>query len=384
MYEAVSDPSSRIDGSATAGVNRSIWIDLDNSPHVPLFVPIISHYRNIGVDVIVTAREHSQTIEMLHLAGFDGAFTVIGRHYGKSKLAKALGLAKRARQLATFVRERCRGPIALAVSHGSRSMVLAAWWMRIPVLTLYDYEFTETRIFNTLSDRVCVPEAIPDDVLDQISLSPDKRAKYPGIKEELYVATFEPEGAFRQKLLDQYDISQTSVLAVLRPPATTANYHARESDVLLDAILLRLLGEPDVFTLIVPRTPHQADEIGDSIRQMPQSAKYAVLDHAVSGLDLLSVADLVISGGGTMNREAVLLGIPVYSIFAGRQGALDAKMEKEGLITFVRTPADVEKIQLRRRGRSEALDKQTGLTGRVERFVIGEIDGFLERSESRL
>lgn len=385
MKKGVPALSSRTVEPASARSERSIWIDLDNSPHVPLFIPIISHYRQKGVDVILTARDHSQTIELLGLAGLDGEFTVIGRHSGPSRFAKARGLIKRARALATHIRKQKRvDRIAVAVSHGSRSMVLAAWWMRIPVLTMYDYEFTETRIFNTLSDRVCVPEAVPDDVLDQIGLSRAKRSKYQGIKEELYVREFEPEPGFREKLLDEHDVRQSNVVVVLRPPATTANYHAKKGELLLDAIMRRLLDEPDAFTIIVPRTHGQADEIADLIKQMRKRGKYVVLDNAVRGLDLLSAADLVISGGGTMNREAVLLGIPVYSIFAGRQGALDAKMEKEGLINFVRTPADVEKIELRRRGVSEAPDPQTVLTDRVERFVIGEIDGFLRRSESRL
>ncbi|HVF46572.1 MAG TPA: DUF354 domain-containing protein [Pyrinomonadaceae bacterium] len=378
MKEGVPAESSRPGGRSPARAGR-IWVDLDNSPHVPLFVPIISHYRQMGVDVILTARDHSQTIELLDLAGLDGGFTVIGRHYGKGRLAKVRGLIERARALVTYIRaQNRRDKIAVAVSHGSRSMVLAAWWLKIPVFTMYDYEFTETRIFNTLSNRVCVPEAIPDEVLDQLGLRRDKRLKYPGIKEELYLRKFEPEAGFRQRLLEEHDAPQSTVVVVVRPPATTANYHAKEGEMLLDAILSRVLGEPHVFTIIVPRTRAQATEIADSIKHMPKRGIHAVLDDPVRGVDLLFAADLVISGGGTMNREAALLGLPVYSIFAGRQGALDAKMEKEGLITFVRTPEDVEKIELKKRRLTEGRDLQNALTDRVERFVIDEIDEFLD------
>lgn len=353
---------------------RTIWIDLDNSPHVPLFVPIIRHYRKRGVNVVLTAREHSQTIELLKLHGLDGTFTVIGRHHGKGKLSKILGTLGRARQLAAFIK-RGGSRISVAVSHGSRSMVLAARWLKIPVVTMYDYEFTETRIFNSFSDRVIVPERIPDSVLDEIGLAKDKRVKYPGIKEELYIRGFQPDTAFRQEFLVKHECGAESVFAVLRPPATTANYHSSKSEEIFDGLLKHLLRSDGVFTAIVPRTAEQEDYIEASIDRMALShGNFTILREAVDGLQLAFAADLLISGGGTMNREAALLGVPVYSIFAGRLGSLDAQMEKEGLITFVREIGDIAKIGLRRR--TERTDSSE-LTDRVERFVIGQIDDFL-------
>jgi len=355
----------------------AIWLDLDNSPHVPLFVPIIRHYRDSGVNVVITAREHSQTIELLHLHGLDGTFTVIGRHHGKGKLAKLLGTFGRANALARYIKDLKRSGvnIAVAVSHGSRAMVLAARWLKIPILTMYDYEFTETRIFNTFSDRVLVPERIPDSVLDEIGLAKDRRVKYQGIKEELYVRGFQPDTGFRQEFSKKYECDPESVFAVLRPPATTANYHSAKSEEILDGLLRHLLRSDGVFTAIVPRTSEQADEIEAAIDKMALShASFAVLREAVDGLQLAFAADLLISGGGTMNREAALLGLPVYSIFAGRPGSLDAQMEKEGLITFIREIEDIAKIDLRRRAKTANSGE---LTDRVEKFVIDEIDKLL-------
>ena len=359
---------------------QAIWIDLDNSPHVPLFVPVIRHYRENGVEMILTARDHSQTIELLHLAGLDDTFTVIGRHSGKGKLQKVRGLIERALQLVGHIKRQKKTGlrIAVALSHGSRSMVLAAKWLRIPVITMYDYEFTETSIFNWFSDTVLVPDSIPDAVLDEIGLSSRKRLKYVGLKEELYLRRFVPESFFREDVFKKYDLPAEAVLAILRPPATSANYHSEKSDVLLESLLRFLLKAPTVFTVIVPRTSEQADEITSSIKKLSAGPNsYTVLDHAVDGLNLAFAADLLISGGGTMNREAALLGIPVYSIFAGRQGALDAKMEKDGLITFIRTTADIDKIELIKRPRDHA-ECSSRLTDRVERFVIMEIDKSLE------
>jgi len=218
-------------------LNKTIWIDLDNSPHVPLFAPIIRHYRERGIEVILTARDHSQTIELLELHGFGGTYSVIGSHYGKSKFHKVRGLLIRAKQLVSQIKKLQR-PIAVAVSHGSRSMVLAARWLKVPVITMYDYEFTETGIFNRFSDIVVVPDSIPDEVLDEMKLSAAKRRKYSGIKEELYVRSFVPASDFRTRLLKQQHADENTILAVLRPPATTANYHSERSEVLLDDILL--------------------------------------------------------------------------------------------------------------------------------------------------
>jgi len=337
-------------------------------------VPVIRHYRERGVEVVLTARNHSQTIELLELHGFGGTYSVIGSHYGKSKINKLRGLLVRAMQLVSHIKK-LKKPVAVAVSHGSRSMVLAAKWLKIPVVTMYDYEFTETGIFNRFSDVVLVPDRIPDDVLDEINLPASKSRKYPGIKEELYVNDFQPVPVFRSQVLKRYHAAEGAILAVLRPPATTANYHSEKSEVLLDDILHFLLNAHRVFTVIVPRTAEQGRELLRSIESVADSAgRFAILDEAIDGLQLAFAADLLISGGGTMNREAALLGVPVYSIFAGRQGALDRQMEAEGLITFIRDARDLSKIRLEHRDRQ----KPSALTDRVEAFVIDAIDPYLE------
>lgn len=353
----------------------AIWFDLDNSPHVPLFAPILRYFQEKRVEVILTARDHSQTIELLDLAGFGGTYTMIGRHYGKGRVNKVRGLVVRSKQLVTHVNS-LHQPVAVAVSHGSRSMVLAARWLKIPVLTMYDYEFTETRIFNRFSEEVLVPDRIRDDVLDEIGLSRHKRVKYPGIKEEIYISGFKPDYGFRERFLAEHghagDISKTVV--TLRPPASDANYHADKSEVLLDDILHMLLNAQNVLTVIVPRTHAQAAGIAERVASVADGRERCIiLDSAVDGLQLAYASDVLISGGGTMNREAALLGVPVYSIFAGRQGALDREMEREGKITFIRDARDLSKIGLERRDPAEV----SPLTDRVERFVIAEIEKFL-------
>jgi len=358
-------------------MKKAIWIDLDNSPHVPLFAPLVKFYRDSGVTVVLTARNHAQTIELLENAGFSGTFEVIGKHYGKNKFNKIRGLLVRAKQLASYIKTR-RTNIKVAVSHGSRSMVLAARWLKIPVLTMYDYEFTETAIFNRFSDKVLIPDQIPDQTLDEIKLSVAKRIKYQGLKEELYLNYFQPNQSFWHDFTETntLKISDKTVLVALRPPATTANYHNEESERLLGELLKYFLSNEKTFTVILPRTDEQKSEIEQLIKALNlDESRYFLIGKAVNGLDLALNVDLLVSGGGTMNREAVLLGTPVYSIFAGKQGALDAAMEKSGLITFIRKPEDISTIKLEKKSGAE----KTPLTDRVESRVKEQINYYLEK-----
>jgi predicted glycosyltransferase len=327
------------------------------------------------VEVILTVRDHSQTVELLDLAGFAGTYTIIGRHYGKNRIDKVRGLLVRSKQLVSHVNQQHK-QISVAVSHGSRSMVLATRWLKIPVLTMYDYEFTETSIFNRFSTKVLVPDRIPDTVLNGIGLAANKRVKYAGIKEELYVNPFEPTAGFRERFLARHghESEACKVLVTLRPPATTANYHSDKSEVLLDGILHFLLSAEHVITVIVPRTHEQTAEIAERIANVADAGSRCILlDEVIDGLELAFASDLLISGGGTMNREAALLGVPVYSIFAGRQGALDRRMESDGEITFIRDARDLSKIRLERRKHEQT----KALTDRVESFVIEQISAFL-------
>lgn len=365
-------------------MKKAIWIDVDNSPHVPLFAPLVKFYRASGVEVVLTARNHAQTIELLENAGFGGTFEIVGKHYGKNKFNKIRGLLVRARQLVSYIKNRKN--IKVAVSHGSRSMVLAARWLKIPVITMYDYEYTETAIFNRFSDVVLIPDQIPDATLDRINLPKEKRVKYEGLKEELYLKYFEPNENFWREFTKKNNlkISEDKILIALRPPATTANYHNAESERLLQELLRYFLSDERTFTVIVPRTSEQKREIEQLIKLLNieqlikllnlDESRCFLLEKAVNGLDLALNVDLLVSGGGTMNREAVLLGTPVYSIFGGKQGALDAAMEKAGQITFIRQPEEIAKIKLEKKTATQ----KTALTDRVECAIKEQINYFLE------
>ncbi len=255
-------------------MKKAIWIDVDNSPHVPLFAPLIRSYQEKGIKVILTARNHSQTIELLQNLGFEGNFEIIGKHYGKNKFHKIVGLLERAKQLVYCLKKlRQNYEVKVAISHGSRSMVLAAKWLKIPIITMYDYEFTETKIFNLFSDKVLIPEMIPDEILDKIGLPVSKRVKYQGLKEELYLKYFQPSQTFWDDFESTNNINiilKDKVLVALRPPASTANYHNVDSENLFSELLNFLLSNPNAFTIILPRTEAQKIEIENLINSNNQ------------------------------------------------------------------------------------------------------------------
>lgn len=317
--------------------NKRIWIDIDNSPHVLFFGPIVKRLQEAGHDVVVTARACAQTHGLLKLHQIP--FVPVGRHYEKGLLSKIIGLGIRSLQLLHFASRR---DVDLAVSHGSRSLVWTSYLMRIPCITLYDYEYVFTGIFNKFSTKVLLPELIPDEVLRSIGLDANKVAKYPGLKEEVYLGDFHPDPG----IYSQLGIGRDKVLVTLRPPATAAHYHDPHSEMLFEAALQHILSQKGAVAVVLPRTEKQRREI---LHSHASHRGLLVPEKPVDGLNLLWHSDLVISGGGTMNREAALLGVPVFSVFSGKQGAVDQTLVKQGKLHFLQSIDDVQRIVPRKR-----------------------------------
>lgn len=316
-------------------MGKTIWIDLDNSPHVPLFIPIIKNLESRGNKVVVTARAFAQTIELLRKTNIP--FRVIGSHYGRNKFYKVAGLLIRAYQLLRYIKN--FHPDA-AMNHGSRSQVLACWLLRIPVFCGLDYEHTESFIFSRFATKLWIPAGISEHGIKAIGAPENKIVRYKNYKEEIYLSGFTPDKNFRKNL----GVPEYLTLVTLRPPATHANYHDSQSEKLLMELITLLKSNSGIFTICLPRTKMQKTELLNSV-----SDRFIIPENVIDGLNLAFHSDLVISGGGTMNREAALLGTPVYSIFSGTLGSLDAHMQKKGLITLIRNRNDISKIELNKK-----------------------------------
>jgi predicted glycosyltransferase len=286
-----------------------IWVDLTNSPHVLVLRPVIDVLRSRGAEVRVTARDFAQTVELC--ARFGIACDVIGRHRGARVAAKAVGLAERSAALVRWARR--QGPFDLALGHGSNDVTVAARLLGIGSSTMFDYEWATVQhtINCRLARSVVVPEAIPPERLDRYGARA-KLARYPGLKEEYYLADFEPDAAVLRELA----LDTRQPIVVVRTPPSVSLYHRFENDVFAQ-MLERLRGTQ---TVVLPRVPEQRAQLEGFI----------VPEHAIDAQSLIAFADVVVSAGGTMNREAVALGTPVWTTFEGRLGAVDERLIAEG------------------------------------------------------
>jgi uncharacterized protein len=302
-----------------------IWIDLTNSPHVLVMRPLMDAMRAEGHEVEVTARDFAQTLELCERFGID--HTAIGRHRGGRLASKGLGLVSRSGALVRWARGR---RFDVAIGHGSNDVSLAAAMLRIPSATAFDYEFAAQQ--HHVNCRLCrvvmVPDAIPPERLARYGAKPRKLRRYAGLKEEYYLADFVPDEA----VLGELGIERSRPLVVVRTPPEVSLYHRFENP--LFRRVLERLAEGDAQAVVLPRTREQRDELQGV-------GSFVVPERAVDAQSLVAFADLVISAGGTMNREAVALGTPVYTTFEGRLGAVDEALLREGRLRRLTDPDEV-------------------------------------------
>lgn len=303
------------------------WIDIDNAPHVAIFAPIIRDLEAQGARVHVTARARTYVTDLLGQAGI--VHDVIGQGQPRGFLAKATAVGLRSLALARWARGR---RLDVAVGHGSRSLPIAARMAGVPNLTTFDYEHISTSIFERFCDRIVLPRV----VLDATGKRGAPWASYEGFKEEVYLSEAPRNTSARAAL----GIRDESILAVVRPPSRTAHYHNSLSEEIEAALLERVDLVSETRIVWLRRDP------GDPV---PSGKNIVAPDLPVHGVSLLAAADLVISGGGTMTREAALLGTPAYSIFTGPTGAVDMELARRGWLSLIRTPSDVDKIEFVRK-----------------------------------
>jgi predicted glycosyltransferase len=288
-----------------------VWIDLTNSPHVLVLRPVIAELHARGHQVDVTARDFAQTLQLCERFGIE--HTVIGRHRGAGLLDKARGLAARSAQLTRWARPR---RFDLAIGHGSNDITVAARLLAIPCSTTFDYEWAtiQHNVNCRLAQAVVVPDVIPPQRLYRCGAR-GKLHAYAGLKEEYYLSDFVPDPA----VVDELGLDPGAPIAVVRTPPAVSLYHRFEND-LFGQVLERLRGTQVV---VLPRTPEQRAEL-------TRAGGFVVPERAIDAQSLIAYADLVVSAGGTMNREAVALGTPVFTVFEGRLGAVDERLIGEG------------------------------------------------------
>jgi predicted glycosyltransferase len=311
-----------------------VWVDCTAAAHPLVLRPIIERLRAAGHEVDVTARSYGQLLGLLDRLGIP--YEAVGEHGGASTLGKGAALARRSSKLARWA-----GPrgFDLALAHGSVDIAVVSPLLRIPLVQMQDYEHAglQRRLAFRLARRVLVPDAIPIEAMRHAGASERKLFRYPGLKEDYYLYDFTPNDA----VLSDLGLDPERVLAVVRPPPETSAYHAENP--LYAGVIERLAGEKGTHTVVIPRTDSQ----GEAIRARSEPS-LIVPPGAIDAQSLIAFADLVVSAGGTMNREAVALGTPVYTIFSGEMGAVDERLIAAGELQVLTDPTALE---LRKRER---------------------------------
>ncbi len=320
------------------GSHLRVWVDCTAAAHPLVLRPIIERLEARGHEVRVTTREYGQTLGVMERLGIP--YESVGRHAGASTARKAGALARRSLALARWARPQ---RFDLGLGHGSVDLAIVSALLRIPSVQMQDYEYAglQRQLAFRVARRVMAPEAIPVDAMRRAGAKPQKLFRYPGLKEDYYLADFEPDSA----VLDELGLDRERTLVVVRPPPETSTYHA--DNPLHECVIERLRAESDVQTVVIPRTEAQARKAAErGLSEERGPGKLIVPQRAIDAQSLIAFADLVISAGGTMNREAVALGTPVYTIFSGRMGAVDESLIAAGRLRPLRDAAELE---LRRR-----------------------------------
>jgi predicted glycosyltransferase len=319
-----------------------IWIDITAPAHVLVFRPLIKLLRERGDEVEVTAREYAQTVQLLELHGIEA--DLIGRHGGRSRVGKLGTMLTRLAGLRRWARGR---DFDAALAHGSHHLTMTARALGIPSSTTFDYEFAtvQHQLGCRAATFVVVPEAIPPERLERYGVHPPKLRRYEGLKEEYYLADFEPD----RRTLEPLRLDPERVIVAVRTPPDVSLYH-RKSNRLFPQVLNHLGHQEEVQAVVLPRTEEQRDFVrGLSLPSI------VVPEEAVDAQSLIAASDLVVSAGGTMNREAAAIGVPVYTTYGGRLGGVDEMLIREGRLRPLTDPRALE------------LAKRDGDTGRVWR-----------------
>jgi uncharacterized protein len=315
-----------------------VWVDCTAAAHPLVLRPIVEGLGERGHEVEVTARAYGQTEGVLERLGIP--FWSFGSHAGPGILAKGRAVAGRSLALLRWARPR---GFDLALAHGSVDLAVVGTLLRIPQVQMQDYEWAglQRKLAWRAARRVVVPDAIPLERLRRAGAAEAKLLRYPGLKEDYYLADLVPDPAVLAELgLDRLGADpdrerDERVLVVVRPPPESSAYHAENP--LYEGVLDRLLADPAALVVLVPRTEGQ--RAAALARAEP---RLIVPERAIDAQSLIAFSDLVISAGGTMNREAVALGVPVLTIFSGRMGAVDERLIEAGLLRELRDPAALE------------------------------------------
>lgn len=312
-------------------MKKTIWIDVDHLPHVQIYHHIIEELSR-DYNVLVTTKEYGQTVDLLKMKGID--FEVIGAHPGKGFLRKVWGNFSRALALLRWTRGK---DISLSACNGSRALILASWMARIDSIVSFDYEHAERFLKKYLSKYLLVPSMLGKDYLASIGFPAKKIHEYPGLKENIYLPFFSPDPT----IMDRLSLFRERVNILLRPPSDVSHYNSHVVYEIFGKLARYLADQENTRIYFLPRYQSQLARYADIVAH----PSVQVIEQLEDGLNLIYHMDMVVGGGGTMNREAAAMGVPVYSFFLGDKPGVDINLEKAGKLLFINSEEDFPLIR---------------------------------------
>lgn len=313
-----------------------VWIDIENPPQVQYLAPLKRGFEARGNTVTVTAMRNSITLDLLGQRGIEPI--VIGsKGGGSTKARKVARIISRAARLDRHFAFGGRPHLLVATS---RAATLAAWSLRIPSFTFCDYEHVDLRVLRLTNGYVFYPDVIDHAAFSRQGIRPDRLLPFPGLKESITFSGVDLASVHPYSL----DAPPSLVRVLFRPPGEETHYFVPESSRLALDLLGWLAARNDVVVVYSPRYPNQVQYLN----QFDWANKPIVLTKGVPFLELLQAADLVISSGGTMLREAAYLGLPSYSILRSEIGQVDQYLESIGRLTILDSPSSFERIAIER------------------------------------
>ena len=322
---------------AASPANARIWIDVDNPPQVQYLYPFVEAFRDRGAEVILTARDYGNALELLRLRG--ASFYPVGEESGVSKVAKIRGVFSRARVLRRFFRQ---VPAPHVLLSASRSSALVARWMGIPSFVIADYEYANSSFYRLTRSTILHPDVIDPKAFFASGVDSGRLIPFSGLKEDISLGSVDLKDVVPHRFPQLENDALVRVL--FRPPAEMSHYYKPESRDLALHALGHLAEASEAVVIFSPRYEWQLADL----ERFSWQNEPLVLEKPVPFVSLLMGVDLVVCSGGTMLREAAYLGVPAYSILKSRIGAVDQHLASIGRVDLISAPEELTRIELRK------------------------------------
>lgn len=301
---------------------KKVWFDITNTPHVHFLLAI---QKTLGEEItgyLFTTRDFSETVDLLRNRLPDNNLIILNTKYGKSYLSKLVSIITRLKRISEQ-----KMNYDLSISCGSEA---AIWYSRLKgkrTIAFGDNDTARQWTYGRFVDYSFFPAAIDRNILERQGLK-NKLYQYHGLKEDIYISYFKPDKRFKSRIpFNEY--------IVVRPENVHANYLRNSTVKSITPSLLRILANRGYKVIYLPRYT-------EDISYADGLDNIFIPNSPINGLDLCYHSNAVITGAGTLAREAACLEVPAFSFYAGKELlAVDKQLINDNKIYYSRDPNDI-------------------------------------------